>query len=146
VATAVGRVWQLAAAHDAAVAELVAAAQDLAVEPAAPGGPRRTSAHLAVHDRAIAHKATKVAPVRDQIGAALSRVLAGDVDRAVAELRPVTTTPEPNRPDHLLLNRSGALLALSGPLSAAIENQVKSGELTMLTKHDIDLFMAGELG
>ena len=104
----------LAAAHDADVAALVAAATDFRAEPAAPAGPRGTSAYIAVKGAAIMHGRVTVSPIGDRIRAALEHAMSGDIGRAIAKVRSVTATPEPRRPDHLLRNaRSGMLVPIS---------------------------------
>ena len=144
-AAACNEVLALAAAHDADVAALVAAATDLRAEPAAPGGPRSTSAYIAVKGTSIVHKGVMVSPLGDRIHAALGYAINGDPGRAAAAMQAVTQAREANRPDHLLRNPGGALFPIQGPLSDAMSSQVRTGSLAKLSEHDIDLYMAGDL-
>lgn len=150
-AVAYNQVRVLAAAHDADVAALVAAATEFRAEPAAPEGPRGTSAYIAVKGAAIAHGRVTVSPLGDRIRTALGYAVNGDIDRAVAEVRSVTAAPEPRRPDHLLRNaRSGMLVPIFGELNEGMRAQLRStnprsGDVDELSDHDIDLYMKGEL-
>lgn len=150
-AAACNQVLALAAAHDADVAALVATATDFRAEPAAPAGPRGTSAYVAVKGATITHGRTTVSPLGNRIRAALGYAVSGDVDRAVAEVQSVTAAPEPKRPDHLLRNlRSGMLVAITGELNDGMKAQLKttnprSGELVELDEHDVEKYMRGEL-
>lgn len=145
VVAAVARVWQLAGERDAVVAQLVDAARDLDVEPVAPGGARGSSAHVGVQGKGIVYKAVKLMPVREKVPGALGHALGGDVTRAVAELKPVTAATVLDRPDHLLRGRNGLLQPMWGPLNHALAAQVHSGDAALLSEHDIDLYMGGEL-
>lgn len=144
-AAAVSRVRQLAAAHDSQVADLRAAAADLDVEPMAPGGPRRTSAHVAIDRESIAYKDQRVTTVARQVEQALGLVLAGDVEAAVAEVRPVVPVRPVDRPDRLLRGRGGALVPLYRDPNTHQLALLRSGDLVELGQRDIDLYMAGEL-
>lgn len=145
VAMACARVRDIAGAHDTAVASLVAAAADLGAEPMAPGGPRGTSGYVAVKGTAIIHKRVTVSPVGSRIRAALEHAMSGDPDRAVAEVGAATQLPEPKRPDYLLRGANGMIISMTGPLNQGMEAQVRTGGVTLLSEHDIDLYMAGEL-
>lgn len=144
-ADAIARVRELAAAHDARVADLIAAAADLDVEPMAPGGPRQTSAHVAVDLASIVHKDQRVTRVHDQVEVALGLVLRGDVEGGLAEVRPVVPLRVEERPDHLLRGRGGLLVPVHGHLNTHQLAQMRSGDLVELGQADIDRYMAGEL-
>lgn len=144
VATACARFRELAAGHDAAVAELVAAAQDHGVEPAAPGGPRGTSAHVAVEHGAIVYKRTRVRPL-GSCSPALSKAMEGDVAGAIAELDITTHQAEPKRPDYLLRGENGMLIAITGELNGPMAGQISTGVVQRLGEREIDRWMAGEL-
>jgi len=146
VAAAAERARALAAVHDAAVADLIAAAADLGAEPMAPGGPRSTSAGVAVQGGAIVHNRTRIGPIGAQVAGALGHAVAGDVDGALAKLAAVTQLPEPRRPDHIVVGRGGLFVPVTGPLSPMQEGQVRSGDLRLLDETDVDRYMAGELG
>ena len=146
VAMACARVRDIAGAHDAAVAELVAAAEDLGAEPMAPAGPRGTSGYVAVKGATIIHKRTTVSPVGSRINAALGHAMSGDPDRAVAEVGAATQLPEPKRPDYLLRGSGGMLIPHYGPLNSGMEAQIRTGAVTQLSGHDVDAYMRGELG
>jgi hypothetical protein len=127
------------------VAALVAAATDLQVEPKAPGGPRATSAHVAVEGRSVMHKGTMLAPVRERVEQALQHALAGDVERAAHLARPVVEVPAARRPDFLLRGRNGVLHPIEGPLNQGMQALMRTGEVTALSEVDIDQWMRGEL-
>jgi hypothetical protein len=145
VARACQKVRDLADGHDATVAALVAAATDLQVEPKAPGGPRATSAHVAVEGRSVMHKGTMLAPVRERVEQALQHALVGDVERAAYLARPVVEVPAAKRPDHLLKGRNGVLHAFDGELNTGMQSHLRSGELVRLSDVDVEAYMRGEL-
>lgn len=146
IATACARFRGLAAAHDETVAELVAAATDLGAEPEAPGGPRPTSAHVAVNRDTITHRRTKVSPVGD-CADALSKAMQGDVDAALAGIRTAIQVREPKRPDYLLRGANGMLITIIGDLTPAMAAQIRdpNSGTQALSDHEIDLYMDGEL-
>jgi hypothetical protein len=152
VAAAVAKFRNLAAAHDADVADLVAAATDLKAEPEAPSGPRGTSSYIAVKGTAIIHRRTTITALGSRVHAAVGHAVSGDIDRAIAEVRAATTVPEPRRPDYLLRNvRSGMIVPIHGPLNDGMAAQLKrnnplSGTLEELSAHDVDRWMRGEFG
>jgi hypothetical protein len=146
VAAACAKVRALADGHDVTVAALVAAATDLQVEPKAPGGPRATSAHVAVEGRSVMHKGTMLAPVRERVEQALQHAVAGDVERAAHLARPVVEVPAARRPDHLLRGRNGVLHPIEGPLNQGMQALMRTGEVTALSEVDIDQWLRGELG
>ena len=140
------RVRELAAAHDNAVAELAAAAEDLGAEPMAAGGPRATSARVAVRNGAVIHEYTAVSPIGTRVQVALEHAMNGDPDRAVAHVRAMIQLPEAKRPDYLLRDvRSGNLVALSAELTDGMRARIRSGDLEVLSDFDVDRYMAGEL-
>jgi hypothetical protein len=145
VAQACARLRELGRDHDAGVAELVSAAGDLGVEPAAPGGPRRTSGYVAVDGRAVVHERTRLVPVQQQVEQALWLAASGDLDAAVAEVRPVSVVPEPQRPDRLLRGRGGMLMPVYGPLNVQLDNQLRTGDLADLGEHGINQYLTGDL-
>lgn len=151
VTAACARFRGLAGAHDADVADLIAAAADLRAEPAAPDGPRETSSFVAVNGAIIAHRRVTVRPLGNRIQTALGHAVSGDIDRAVAEVRTAATAPEPKRPDFLLRNvRSGMIQPIYGPLNDGLKAQLKStnprsGELEELSDYDVKRYMEGSL-
>jgi hypothetical protein len=145
VSSACRRVCDLAAQHDADVAALVAAAIDLGAEPMAPGGPRKTSAHVAVDGDTIAHGRTVLRPVSGQVLAALGRAQIGAPSDAAAMLHAVETLREPKRPDHLLRGRGGVVLTVFGEPDVQMYRQIQSGDLESLPGSAIDAYMEGEL-
>jgi hypothetical protein len=151
IAAACARFRTVAEAHDADVADLVAAATDLRAEPAAPGGPRETSSFIAVKGATIAHRRVVITPLAGHAQAALAHAMSGDVNRAIAEVRAVAMAPEPRRPDHLLRNaRSGMLVPIYGELNDGMKAQLRasnprSGDLDELSDDDVDRYMKGEL-
>jgi len=145
VADACDKVRTIAAAHDADVAELAAAAADLQAEPAAPGGPRATSAFVAVSGRSVIHKRTKLSPVSDRIAQALQHALNGDLGRAAAEVQSAVHSPDPKRPDYLLRGNGGMLIPIHGELNDGMQSHIRTGGVQQLPDYDIDRYMKGEL-
>lgn len=144
-AQAIMRVRGMAAAHDVRVADLIAAAADLEVEPLAPGGPRSTSADVAVDRESIVHRDQRVTPVRRQVEMALGLVLQGALEDALAEVRPVVPLRVEERPDHLLRGRGGVLVPVHGDLNTHQLAQLRSRDLVELGQGDIDRYMRGDL-
>ncbi|MGW3193706.1 hypothetical protein ACWDBD_03780 [Streptomyces sp. NPDC001118] len=144
-AVAVSKVRALAAMHDGRVADLQAAAADLDVEPIAPGGPRRTSARVATDPESIMHRDSRVTFVSGQVERALGLVLAGDVEAAAAEVRPVVPVRLVERPERLFRGRGGVLVPLSAHPNTHQLAQLRSGDLVELGQADIERYMAGEL-
>jgi len=145
VAAACARVRELAAAHDATVAELVAAASTLRAEPMAPGGPRKTSAFVAVQGDTIVHKRTQAGPVGDRVSRALGFALGGDLDEAIAAVRTVTERPEPHRAVHHFRGPNGRVHTFDN-LTPGLQAQVLAGALVPLSETEIQRFMEGTLG
>ncbi len=144
VARACERFRALAAEHDATVAELAATARECGAEAAAPGGPRKGSAFVAVKGTAVMHRGTIVRPVAAQALESLGRAMVGDVEGAAAMLGAVETA-RVHRPTHLLRAGNGSLHAWD-ELTEPMQGQIRSGDLTELSESDIDRWMAGELG
>jgi hypothetical protein len=145
VAEASARVRRLASAHDGAVAELITAAQEFGAEPEAPGGPRSTSAFVAIRSGALVHQATAVRPVSEHAQGALALAVAGDIARADAAVSPAIRLRPARRPDYLLRGPNGMLLPFYDALTPVMEAQVRSGDCQRLDEQDIDQYMAGEL-
>jgi len=145
VADACRRARALVAEYDAGVAELVAAAKDLRAEPAAPAGPRESSAYVAVDRHSVTHKRIRVAPLAGRAEEALGLALSGDAERAVAEITTGIAVKEPRRPDHVLRSGSGGLFPMDDPLNDGILSQLRTGDLVELSDYDVDRYMRGEL-
>lgn len=152
VAAACARVRELAGSHDAAVFEFVQAAEDFGVEPPAPGGPRATSARIAVkkdpaNGHSVLHGRTLVSPVGTKIQAAIAYAVEGDADRAVAHARPAAELPEPVRPRYLLRDvHSRNVIAMTSEPTEAMYSRIRSGDIELLSGYDIDRYMEGEIG
>lgn len=142
LAGAAAKVRRLAAAHDADVAQLIAAANDLQVEPKAPGGPRASSAGVAVHQGGILHGRTHLLPVGANIERAIADAVAGDPERGASQVRHTATEPEPRRPRHLIRTDNG-VHALDN-LPSVLAAQLRSGQAQELTDTEADRYMAGE--
>jgi hypothetical protein len=142
-ARSIARTW------DTSITELIEAARDLDAEGMAPGGPRKTSAHLAVGDRpdakTIIHQQTKLTPVSAQVAQAIEYAVLGRPYDGLALMDGASTLAEPQRPDFLLRGRNGMLLTVYGEPNQQFQNQIRSGDLTALPKSDIDAYMAGGL-
>jgi hypothetical protein len=146
IADACARAQSIASAHDADIAELTAAAKRLGAEHAAPGGPRKTSAFLALTGNGITLKDKTVSPVGGRIGAAITHAIRGDAERAAAEVRTVRETVPAKRPGHVLRQVSnGLLFPVHGDLNQFQLAKLRKGEMTELSAAEIDLWMKGEL-
>lgn len=146
VAAAVAAVRVMAEGWDVSVAELVAAAKDLDVQAPAPGGPRKSSAFLAVKGDTIQHKHTQVRPIGSRLSRVLEHAMADELDEALAAAGIVGELPAPRRLDHYVFGPDGQVLSFSDPMPPGVEFQVRSGDLRPLTEPQIREYLAGELG
>ncbi|MGI8452145.1 MAG: hypothetical protein ACR2MP_34160 [Streptosporangiaceae bacterium] len=146
LAAAAATVRDLAGQWDGLVAELSAAAADLGAEPAAPAGPRKSSAFVTVARMSIVHKLTELQPVGPKIDQAIQHALRGDTEAAAAAAVQVVTRAEPQRMDHHFWSPNGTVMAMTDPLPPGIAVQVRAGELRPLTAIKVDRYRAGELG
>lgn len=146
VAAAVAAVRVMAQGWDVSVAELLAAATDLDVQPSAPAGPRKSSAFLAVKGDTIQHKLTEVRPIGSRLSRVLEHAMAGDINEALAAAGIVAELPSPRRLDHYVFGPAGQVLSFSDPMPPGVEFQVRNGELRPLTEPQIRAYLAGELG
>lgn len=143
---AVGALHQLAGEWDATLAGLVSAASELNAGPQAPGGPRETSAYVALTGRdTLMHKSTELRPIGPAIQKAIACALEGDAEGALAAVSPVTLR-EPQRLDHYLRAPSGQILGMTDPLPPGVAIQVKAGDLTPLDPAEVEKYLRGELG
>ena len=147
VADACGKVRSLAAAHDAAVADLIAAARDLRAEGRAPAGPRKTSADVAIAANAVSHKRTTVHQVGGKLAAVLALAINGQPEAAANKAELVTEQPAPLRATHYLRRAAdGMIFTYDGKdLPGGWVGQLSRGELERLTDREIELYLQGEL-
>jgi hypothetical protein len=146
IADACSRARAIAAAYDADVAELTAAAKRLDAERPAPEGPRRTSAYVALTGTGIIRRSRAVSPVGNRISTAVTHAVAGNAERALAEVRTVRETAPAKRPDHILRQGSnGLLFTVHGDLTQLHLNKLRNGQMTELSAAEVDLWMKGEL-
>lgn len=99
LAAAVAAVRVKAQGWDVSVAELVAAATDLDVQAPAPGGPRKSSAFLAVKGDTIQHRHTQLRPIGARLSRVLEHAVADELDEALAAAGIVGELPAPRRLD-----------------------------------------------
>ena len=144
VAAACARVRELAAAHDAGVAALRAAAIDLGCRPPAPGGPREVDARIAVTKDGVQHDRAVLYTVSDHVRAVIERAVAGDIVSAAALVKASGVVEPPKRADHYLRGRNGQIIVLQVELSQIQRNQIKKGDLVPLTEAEIRAYLAGE--
>jgi hypothetical protein len=145
VADAVARVRALAGEWDANVGALTTAARELGAEAAAPAGPRKTSAFVAVTGDGLTYKRTQLRPIAGKIEQILAHAVAGDVISAVAAARMVTEQPAPHRAEHYFGGSNGLIVVQDGVLNPGMEAQLRAGNLTPLTESEIQKYLAGEL-
>jgi hypothetical protein len=144
VAAACARVRELGAGHDAAVADLIAAANDLDVELRAPGGPRKPSAFVATGPGAIQHRTTEVRQLGAAVEAVIGHAAGGRVDDAMAAAV-VVQDVKPARADHYYRGLNGAIIGLDDPVNAGMAAQITAGDLKELSAAEVTRFLAGEL-
>jgi hypothetical protein len=144
VAGACAKVKALAAAHDATVSDLMAAALGLGAHGPVPGGVRRGDEGIAVGDGAVRHGSTVLQPVGPQLGPAIAHAVAGDVISAQATIRATHTAAVPQRADHYYRGRGGMILPVFGDLNANQLAQVRNGDLVELSESQILAYLDGE--
>jgi hypothetical protein len=144
VAAACAKVRELVAGHDQQVAGLIEAANDLGVEPRAPGGPRKSSAFLAAGPGTIQHKTAEVRQLGPGVEAVIGHAVAGHVDDAIAAAQ-VVADVRPTRADHYFRGLNGAIIGLDDPIGQGMRAQIQSGDLVELTSAEVARFLAGEL-
>lgn len=134
-----------AAAYDQQLAELIAAANDLGAEPPAPCGPQPSSARLAVTHAEIQHAETAISSLGPKVEAVISHAAAGQLDEAVALVNSAVVTRKPYRSDHYVRGSGGMISGMDDPLPAGILANLRNGELTELTRPQVDTYLAGAL-
>lgn len=110
IAAAAQTLRQLAAAHNTKVSAAISSANALGAEPAAPAGPRASSAHVAVHtgQRRIQSGSAVVQPVdKRTIDEAVEIAVKGDTDAAVRRLSAAHTVAQAKRFDHYYIGGNG---------------------------------------
>lgn len=146
VADAVAKVRGIVAGHDTAIADLIAAARDLHAEGRAPGGPRATSAYIAVAADAITHKLTTVHRVGGKLAAVLALTLDGKPAEAADKAQLVTRVAAPQRAAHYLRRPDGQVFTYGHKkLPDGWAGQLARGEMERLTDREIELYLRGEL-
>jgi hypothetical protein len=144
VAGACAKVRALAAAHDATVSDLMAAALGIGAHGPVPGGVRRADEGIAVGDGAVRHGTIVLQPVGPQLGPAIAHAIAGDVISAQAAIRATLTAAVPQRADRYFRGRGGMLLPIFGDLSPIQMAQVGNGDLVELSESEILRYLDGE--
>jgi hypothetical protein len=149
IADACARAWSIARTWDTSVHELIDAARDLgAAKEMPPGGPPKSAGHLAIRERAgdqaITHRRTQLAPVSTQLALAIERAVLGRPHDGLALVTGASELPEPRRPDTLARGGGGMLIPVFGEPNQQLQNQMRSGDVTVLPKSDVDAYMAGE--
>ena len=147
VAQAAAAMRQLAAEHDRKVQELTGRAKSLGVEPAAPSGPRASSAHVAAgHDgNSVQHGRTRVRVIGEAVGAAITKAAAGDPDGATALLTAAHEQAPLHRQAGYFISRAGHVFGMDGPIGDGIRAQLVNGDLRQLTAREVDRYLNGRL-
>jgi hypothetical protein len=152
VADGVAEARALAAGHDEQVAELARRAAGLGVEPAAPAGPRASSAHVAVSrthmvagHAVVRSGATVVQQIGPRVDEAIALAAGGDPGRAAGYLAAARTEAAPHRHDRYYVGGGGAIHGADdgtthGELCA---RQAAKGEMRELTSDEVTAYLAG---
>jgi hypothetical protein len=114
VTAASARARARAAAWDARVAELIAAAQALGARGTVPGGIRRADEGVAVAKETVRHESTVLVSAGPQLGSALSYAIAGDLVSARAAVRLTQTVPLPQRSSRYFRGAGGQIIPDTG--------------------------------
>lgn len=138
---------RLADAHNARVRATIARARELGAEPAAPSGPRASSAHVTVHtaSRHIQSGSAVVQQVdKRTIDDAVELAIRGDTDAAVRRLHAAHTVAPPKHADRYWRLRNG----LIEPFNDQDPNRVRQaakGEIDFLTDDERAAYLDGRL-
>ena len=150
LATAAAALQEICRQHDDKVRSLIDRATALDVEPAAPHGPRATSAHVALASRrshgtaGIAAGRTAVRFVGQNVADALQLAIKGDADGALARIAAVHQQPLPRRADRYYRSPSG-IVSQSGPESTEFAQQVRKRIMTRMSDDEVDRYLDGRL-
>lgn len=138
---------QLADAHNGKVTDCIGLARVLAAEPAAPSGPRASSAHVTVHrgNRKIQSGSTVVQVVdAATVDAAVALALKGDPDAAVRRLAAAHTVAAPKRLDHYCVAANGTVHGWDdGNPKNHMPRLVARGEARELTPGEVEAHLDG---
>lgn len=137
---------QLADAHNARVRAAVDRARELSAEPAAPSGPRASSAHVTVHtgQRTIQSGSAVVRQVdKSTIDDAVELAVKGDADAAVRRLSAARTVAPPLRHDHYVVGANGGINGHDDPLPRDWVKQIKAGKMHELNDGEVEAFLEG---
>lgn len=142
---------QLADAHNARVRAAINRARELGAEPAAPSGPRASSAHVTVHTghRQIQSGSAVVQQVdKRTIDDAVELAIKGDTDAAVRRLSAAHTIAQPTPRDHYAIVANGTVHSWDNgddPARNPIPRLVARGEARELDPDEVTAYLAGRL-
>lgn len=138
---------QLADAHSARVTAAIARARELGAEPAAPSGPRASSAYVTVHtgQRKIQSGNAIVQGVdKRTVDEAVELATKGDADAAVRRLSAAHTIAPPERADYYYLAPNGVVHGLADNITGQqIAKQAAKGVGRFLDDDEIEAYLAG---
>jgi hypothetical protein len=138
---------QLADAHSARVTAAIERARELGAEPAAPSGPRASSAHVTVHTglRKIQSGNMTVQRVdKSTVDEAVELALKGKPDDAVRRLSAAHTVAPPPRADFYYLAPNGIVHGLSDNVTGQqMAKKAANGDGRLLGDDEIEAYLAG---
>lgn len=147
IADAHATLQRLAAAHNDSVREVITRARELGAEPAAPSGPRASSAHVMVArgSRKIQSGNAIVQMVDKRTMAdAVEFAIKGDTDAAVRRLSAAHTVAAPVPADrYYVLGNGGVHAAPPDPWDRNFTKKVASGEARILTADERGAWLDG---
>jgi hypothetical protein len=138
---------QLADAHNARVRATIDRARELGAEPAAPSGPRASSAHVTVHTgrRHIQSGSAVVQQVdKRTIDDAVELAIKGDTDAAVRRLNAAHTVAQPKHADRYWRLPNGLIEPFNDQDPSRVRQAAK-GEIDFLTDDQRAAYIDGRL-
>lgn len=143
------KLQQLGGDHDAKVGDAITAARQLGVEPAAPNGPRASSAHVAIvggsrleGPAGIQSGNAIVGKIGDKVLAEAAQLAAkGDADSALKRLQAARYAQPPERQPHYFLGANGLVHGVDNP--DMFRDQLRKGEMRELDDAEVDAYLDG---
>jgi hypothetical protein len=153
ITSAYATLRQLADAHNGKIRDAVDLARSLGAEPAAPNGPRASSAHIVAHrgNRKIQSGSVTVQMVdKRTIDEAVELAVKGKPDDAVRRLNAAHTIAAPKRRDHYYLQPNGLVQGqddadTASPKTINFPARAAKGEVRELSPDEVEAYLQGRL-